>query len=179
MRLLLTHGYFLGEDPKEQAIMKPYPPLGLLYLSAHLKARGASVSVFDSTFRAFAEFERALRQDRPRVVGLYCNLMTKRTVLRMIAACRAQRIPVVLASRVGSGSVLRNTYAYPGSERDLFERGLVPAGRLDPLKARVLLRGLLAGGADRSQISTAFAVAGEYVDGAEWPWPAPSGERRP
>jgi L-asparaginase len=91
----------------------------------------------------------------------------------------AERIPVVLASRVGSGSVLRNTYAYPGSERDLFERGLVPAGRLDPLKARVLLRGLLAGGADRSQIGTAFAVAGEYVDGAEWPWPAPAGEHQP
>ena len=30
--LLLTHGYFLHEDEKEREIMKPYPPLGLLYL---------------------------------------------------------------------------------------------------------------------------------------------------
>jgi hypothetical protein len=34
--ILLTHGYFLAEDEKEQQIMKPYPPLGLLYLSAYL-----------------------------------------------------------------------------------------------------------------------------------------------
>ena len=32
--ILLTHGYFLGEDEKEQQIMKPYAPLGLLYISA-------------------------------------------------------------------------------------------------------------------------------------------------
>ena len=36
--LLLTHGYFLAEDEKERQIMKPYPPLGLLYLSAFLKS---------------------------------------------------------------------------------------------------------------------------------------------
>ena len=38
--LLLTHGYFLSEDEKEQQIMKPYPPLGLLYLSAYLACAG-------------------------------------------------------------------------------------------------------------------------------------------
>jgi hypothetical protein len=27
--LLLTHGYFLYEDPKELQIMKPYAPLGI------------------------------------------------------------------------------------------------------------------------------------------------------
>jgi hypothetical protein len=37
--ILLTHGYFLAEDEKEQQIMKPYPPLGLLYLSAYLTTR--------------------------------------------------------------------------------------------------------------------------------------------
>ena len=40
MDLLLTHGYFLHEDPKELQIMKPYAPLGLLYLSSYLRARG-------------------------------------------------------------------------------------------------------------------------------------------
>ena len=40
MELLLTHGYFLAEDPKELQIMKPYAPLGLLYLSSHLRAKG-------------------------------------------------------------------------------------------------------------------------------------------
>ena len=43
--LLLTHGYFLQEDPKELQIMKPYPPLGLLYICSHLRGRGFSVDV--------------------------------------------------------------------------------------------------------------------------------------
>ena len=48
--ILLTHGYFLAQDEKERQIMKPYPPLGLLYLSAYLKARGHAVEIYDSTF---------------------------------------------------------------------------------------------------------------------------------
>ena len=48
--ILLTHGYFLSEDEKERQIMKPYPTLGLLYLSAYLRARGFDVELFDSTF---------------------------------------------------------------------------------------------------------------------------------
>ena len=58
-RILLTHGYFLAEDEKERQIMKPYPPLGLLYLSAWLKRAGFSVEVFDSTFG-----ERAALRER-------------------------------------------------------------------------------------------------------------------
>jgi anaerobic magnesium-protoporphyrin IX monomethyl ester cyclase len=51
MELLLSHGYFLASDPEEQRIMRPHPPLGLLYLSSHLKARGVDAGLFDSTFQ--------------------------------------------------------------------------------------------------------------------------------
>ncbi|PPK63887.1 asparaginase [Actinokineospora auranticolor] len=68
----------------------------------------------------------------------------------------AAHVPVVLSSRTGSGSVLRQTYGYPGSERDLLDRGLVHAGFLDPAKARVLLLLLLADGAERERIVAAF-----------------------
>lgn len=88
MDLLLAHAYFLNEDPQEREVMKPYPPLGLLYLSSHLKRRGFGVSVFDGTFQSVEDFTARLTRERPSVVGLYCNLMTKRHVLRLIPACR-------------------------------------------------------------------------------------------
>jgi L-asparaginase len=69
------------------------------------------------------------------------------------------RVPVVFATRTGAGELYESTYAFPGSERDLLERGLISAGVLDGLKARLLLTLLLATGADRSGIQERFAEA--------------------
>ncbi len=68
----------------------------------------------------------------------------------------AAKMPVVLASRTGSGEVLRRTYSFPGSEMDLLERGLIPAGMLDGLKSRLLLTLLLRSGASRTEIPASF-----------------------
>jgi L-asparaginase len=72
-----------------------------------------------------------------------------------------ERMPVILASRTGSGEVLRSTYGgFPGSETDLIRRGVVYAGSLDGPKARILLTLLLMRGADREEIRRTFADVG-------------------
>ncbi len=88
MRLLLTHGYFLAEDPKEQRIMKPYAPLGILYLSSHLRAQGLNAEVYDSTFGTFAELSSILGSGAPGAIGIYGNLMTRANVLRIIQVAK-------------------------------------------------------------------------------------------
>lgn len=70
----------------------------------------------------------------------------------------AGRMPVVLAARGRNGRVLTGTYAFPGSEVDLLARGLVPAGTLDAVKARVLLALLLRAGTSGEAIRAAFAT---------------------
>ena len=96
MDLLLANAYFLSLDAEEQRVMRPHPPLGVLYLSSHLKARGIDVGVFDSTFRSLEAFADTLQRDRPPVVGIACNLMTKRNALAMIALAKQHGSRVVI-----------------------------------------------------------------------------------
>ena len=73
----------------------------------------------------------------------------------------AQRIPVILASRAPAGETLSATYGFVGSEIDLQRRGLIRAGWLDGVKARILLSLLLRGGhSDPSRINEAFEAWG-------------------
>ncbi|TIC86327.1 asparaginase [Nocardioides sp. GY 10113] len=72
----------------------------------------------------------------------------------------AEVMPVVFASRTGSGPTGRAMYGYPGSEVDLVARGAVAAGWLTPVKARLLLWALLAAGR-RGDVADAFADRGQ------------------
>jgi anaerobic magnesium-protoporphyrin IX monomethyl ester cyclase len=86
--LLLTHGYFLYEDPKEMQIMKPYAPLGILYLCSHLRQRGFDVEVFDTTFSSRESLFRHLQTGEPSTLGVYANLMTRSNVVEIIRVAR-------------------------------------------------------------------------------------------
>jgi anaerobic magnesium-protoporphyrin IX monomethyl ester cyclase len=93
--ILLTHGYFLFEDEKEIQIMRPYPPLGLLYISAYLRREGIDVEVFDSTFSQRQDLFDRLAEGGG-VIGLYTNLMTRKPVLEIVAAAKAHNWTVIL-----------------------------------------------------------------------------------
>ncbi|MCR9171345.1 MAG: B12-binding domain-containing radical SAM protein [bacterium] len=84
MKIVLTHAYFIHEDIKEQKIMRPYPTLGLLYISAFLKENDKNVSLIDSTFSSIADWRKEVVDEQPNIVAFYTNLMTKVEVLRQL-----------------------------------------------------------------------------------------------
>jgi len=71
----------------------------------------------------------------------------------------AQKLPVVFASRTGSGPIYSSTYGFPGSETDLLNHGLLSAGILDGNKARLLLILLLANGVPLQEMQKHFLDA--------------------
>ncbi len=84
MNIYLTHGYHLQDDAKEKRIMRPYVPLGILYISSYLKSKGETVRVFDGTFSdSDTQFDDIVAC-RPQVLGIYVNLMTKLAVIRLL-----------------------------------------------------------------------------------------------
>jgi len=58
----------------------------------------------------------------------------------------AKKIPVIIATRTGSGPTAQSSYGFIGSEMDLIRRGALMAGFLCPRKARILLWLLVGGG---------------------------------
>ncbi|MCB9331537.1 MAG: B12-binding domain-containing radical SAM protein [Lewinellaceae bacterium] len=121
--MVLTHGYFLHEDPKEQAIMKPYPPLGILYLSAWLDRHGVENTVFDTTFSTRESLQTYLLEQRPKIVALYTNLMTKRNVIAIIEFIRNQNSLQDCLIVLGGPDVTHNTDGYLGAGADLLVIG--------------------------------------------------------
>lgn len=68
--------------------MKPYPPLGILYISSHLRKKGFQVEVFDSTFGSREQLFEMLRRGPPSVLGVYANLMTRSNVLGILRTAK-------------------------------------------------------------------------------------------
>jgi anaerobic magnesium-protoporphyrin IX monomethyl ester cyclase len=90
MKVLLTHGYFIKEDLTEQKIMKPYPPLGILYLSAYLNQHGIQNKIFDTTFSSKEKLKKFLLKEKPDYIAIYINLMTKLNVLEIISFIKSR-----------------------------------------------------------------------------------------
>jgi radical SAM superfamily enzyme YgiQ (UPF0313 family) len=90
MSILLTHTYYLFEDAKEQSIMRPYAPLGLLYISSYLNEHNVENHVYDSTFYSKEEQLNFIKEKQPKVVAIYTNLMTKINVVSLVEILKTE-----------------------------------------------------------------------------------------
>ncbi len=90
MKVVLTHAYFIQEDIKEQKIMRPYPTLGLLYISAFLKRENKDITLVDSTFSSVDEWRKEILLNEPEIVAFYTNLMTKVQVIKQLQYLKEQ-----------------------------------------------------------------------------------------
>lgn len=72
--------------------MKPYVPLGLLYISAFLEENKIENELFDSTFSSFDAQKKLLQDTRPDVIAIYVNLMTKLNVIKLIKFIKTEAL---------------------------------------------------------------------------------------
>ncbi|MEL6867674.1 MAG: radical SAM protein [Bacteroidota bacterium] len=119
MKIVFTHAYFIAEDVKEQAIMRPYPPLGILYLSAWLDKHGVDNEVFDTTFSTKKEQEHYLRENAPDVIAIYTNLMTKLNVVALLRYIRQEPATQNSLVVIGGPDVTYNIENYLDTGADI------------------------------------------------------------
>lgn len=123
MNVLLTHGYFLAEDAVEERIMKPYPPLGILYISAFLEECDIDHKVLDTTFSSEELWYQEVLEYKPDVIAFYVNLMTKVKVIHLIQRLKADpqlaRLKVVL----GGPDITYNKESYLATGADFLVIG--------------------------------------------------------
>jgi anaerobic magnesium-protoporphyrin IX monomethyl ester cyclase len=152
--LLLTHGYFMFDDPKELQILKPYAPLGILYLCSHLRAQGFDVDVFDTTFSTRDVLFNHLRTEKPSVLGVYANLVTRRNVVDILRVAREAGWRTIVGGPEPGAYALE--YLEAGAECVVFGEG--------ELTMTELLHALRDGGASSLANVAGIAFLGE--DGA-------------
>ena len=67
--VLLTHSFFIANDEKQKQKMRPYPPLGTLYIASRLRELGYSIALFDAMLAdGMSAFEAQLAAASPRFV---------------------------------------------------------------------------------------------------------------
>ena len=76
--------------------MKPYPTLGLLYISAYLRRVGFSVDIFDTTFATRTELAARLASGPVGVLGIYTNLIGRKSVIDIVRRAKAAGWTVVV-----------------------------------------------------------------------------------
>src|SRR3984885_969541 len=172
--LLLAHGYFLYEDPKELQIMKPYAPLGILYLCSHLRQQGFDVDVFDTTFSSREALFQHLRTETPSVLGIYANLMTRSNVVETLKVAREAGWKIVVGGPEPGAYALE--YLQAGANYVVFGEGeltvqdLLEAFRVGDVNCGNNIPGLAYLDADGNMHET--GQRNQIADLDNQPWPA-------
>lgn len=173
MDLLLTHGYFLEEDAKEQAIMKPYVPLGILYLTSHLRSRNFDVDVFDTTFASREDLLKVLGNGEPAILGVYANLMTRASVVRILQAAKEAGWQTVVGGPEPASYI--EEYLSAGADVVVIGEGEITLEELAPiLKSRAFhllgqVNGIAFRGEDGSVHRTPPRAQIPDIDAQPWP----------
>ena len=173
MDILLTHGYFLYEDPKELQIMKPYPPLGILYICSHLRKKGVNAEVFDSTFSSRQELWDLLRQGPPSVLGVYANLMTRSNVIEILRMAKEAGWRTLVGGPEPGAYV--HEYLAAGADVVVIGEGeitleeLVPALRSDSSANLHQIEGIAFLAQDGSLVRTTPRQQIKDIDAQPWP----------
>jgi anaerobic magnesium-protoporphyrin IX monomethyl ester cyclase len=106
--ILLAHPYFLRDDAKQLARMKPYAPLATLLAAAVLRERGHEVSLFDAMLAdGIDAFRASLAGSRPSFVAIVedsfnyitkmCTVRLREATIEMIGVARSRGCRVVVS----------------------------------------------------------------------------------
>lgn len=94
--VVLCNPYFIKDDPVTRRAMDIYPLLGHGYLASYLEARGFGVEVFDATFDPdMRAYLAALDATKPRIVGIYGHVISRKNAFEFARAARERGYFVV------------------------------------------------------------------------------------
>ncbi len=151
--------------------MKPYAPLGILYLSSHLRTQGFAVDLYDSTFGSKSDLFRLLQDEPKGAIGIYGTLMTRGNVTEIAARAKELGWQVIL----GGPEPANYAEEYLAAGADVIVVGEGERAMGDLLRSGMdraawpAIPGILFRGGDSAVTKTAPAALLENLDAQPWP----------
>jgi anaerobic magnesium-protoporphyrin IX monomethyl ester cyclase len=77
--------------------MRPYPPLGIMYIASALNRAGFDVTLVDNTFEPdLSAVENAIKKENPDLVGISAVEITKKTALKICSIAKEHGCRVIV-----------------------------------------------------------------------------------